>query len=450
MIAVRLGEIGSAALVRGEPDVAITSLVCDSRLVRPGALFACLPGSHCDGHGFVSDAAARGAAAVLCARGRAGSTAGVAALEADDPLATLGEIAALVRSRSPAAVVGVAGSAGKTSTKDVVRALLAPHLPTVASPASYNNELGVPLTLSLVERGTTICVCELGTGAPGELARLCAIARPTIGVITAIGPEHLAFFGSVEAVAAEEAALVAALPSGAPVVLPARERLLDAHRRPDLDEWTFGLAPPADVHPVVWRPRPAATDVVLSVRGVRVGFRTNLRLPHHRLTLAAALAVYAALGLPLDRAGDGAAAIELSPWRGEEQPLRGGGVLINDAYNANPLSLRAALEALAARRDGGRAVAVLGEMAELGPESARWHARAGRQAADVGVDLLVAVGEGSRAYLDGAAGRTRCCWFADLRATARAVPSLLEPADVVLLKGSRAAGLERLARVIAA
>ncbi|MDQ3992885.1 MAG: UDP-N-acetylmuramoyl-tripeptide--D-alanyl-D-alanine ligase, partial [Actinomycetota bacterium] len=146
--------------------------------------------------------------------------------------------------------------------------------------------------------------------------------------------------------------------------------------------------------------------------------------------------------------GAGAAAIELSPWRGQEQPLPRGGVLINDAYNANPLSVAVALEALAARRDGGRTVAVLGEMAELGAATPRWHAEAGRHAVALGIDLLVAVGPGARAYLDGAAGEIECCWLPDTTAAARALEVLLGPRDTVLVKGSRAARLERLAAAL--
>jgi UDP-N-acetylmuramoyl-tripeptide--D-alanyl-D-alanine ligase len=246
-------------------------------------------------------------------------------------------------------------------------------------------------------------------------------------------------------VAAEEAALLAALPPGAPAVIPASEPLLEPYRRSDLDEWRFGLDPEADVRPLTWRPQAAGTAVALAVRGQRVELTTDLRLPHHRLTLAAAAAVYAALGLPLDGIGEGAAAIPLSPWRGQEQRLRRGAVLINDAYNANPLSMRAALEALAARRDGGRTVAVLGPMAELGPETRRWHVLAGRHAGELGVDLLVAIGPGARGYLDGATGRTACLWFPDRERAIRPLRSLLRSGDVVLLKGSRAAGLERLA-----
>jgi UDP-N-acetylmuramoyl-tripeptide--D-alanyl-D-alanine ligase len=448
MIPLRLGEIESATLVHGDPDLAITSVVADSRLARPGALFVCLRGSRHDGHRFIRDADAHGAIAVLCEHGRGDRGNARAVLESDDPLAALGDIARLVRGRSRAHVVGIAGAAGKTSTKDVLRALVAPHLATVASPASYNNELGVPLTLFQLELDTAVCVCELGTGAPGELAALCDVARPDVGVLTAIGAEHLEFFGTVEAVAAEEAALIAALPRGAPVILPHQAELLDPYRRGDLDEWHFGLHPPADVFPLAWRPRADATDAVFSVRGERVAFATPLRLPHHRLTLAAAIAAYAALNLPLHRICEGAHAVALSPWRGEELPLAAGRLLINDTYNANPVSMAVALEALAARRNGGRAIAVLAEMAELGPSAPDWHADAGRHAARLGIDLLVTVGPGARAYVNGAVGGIECCSLPDTAAAAQALETLLRPGDVVLLKGSRSAGLERLVEAL--
>jgi UDP-N-acetylmuramoyl-tripeptide--D-alanyl-D-alanine ligase len=184
------------------------------------------------------------------------------------------------------------------------------------------------------------------------------------------------------------------------------------------------------------------------VREERAPFLTNLCLPHQRLNLAAAVAAYGALGLPLAGVGEGATSIALSPWRGEERPRAEGGLLLNDAYNANPLSMRAALEALAARRNGARAVAILGEMAELGPETRRWHALTGARAAALGVDLLVAVGPLARAYLEGVRGRIDCCWFRDVPAAAAALPGLLSPSDAVLLKGSRSAGLERLVETI--
>jgi UDP-N-acetylmuramoyl-tripeptide--D-alanyl-D-alanine ligase len=449
VIPLRPSELTSATLVHGDPVLPITGLVVDSRLARPSSLFVCLPGSRADGHNFIGDAASRGASAVLCAPGRAPRAGPPAALVSADPLATLAEIGRLVRSRARACVIGIAGSAGKTTLKDALHALLAPQLPTVASRASHNNELGVPLTLGLLEPETGACVCELGTGSPGELAALCQIAQPDIGVLTAIGPEHLEFFGTVAQVAAEEAALIASLPAGAPVVVPSREPLLDPYLRSDLDTWRYGLDRAADVHPIAWRPRAGGAEITLTVRGQQIAFATNLGHPHHRLTLAAATAVYAALGLPLDRLGEGARAIALSPSRGQELQLPRGGVLINDAYNANPVSMQAALEALAARRNGGRTVAVLGAMAELGPDTPRWHALAGKQAADLDLDLLIAIGPDTRGYLDGATGRTACLWFPDLDSSIAPLRSLLRRDDVVLLKGSRAAGLERLANALA-
>jgi UDP-N-acetylmuramoyl-tripeptide--D-alanyl-D-alanine ligase len=182
------------------------------------------------------------------------------------------------------------------------------------------------------------------------------------------------------------------------------------------------------------------------LRGCRVRLRTNLRTAPQRLALCAAAAAYASLGLPLDGLAEGAADIELSPWRGEESPRRGGGVLINDAYNANPVSMKAALGSLAERRPPApaRVVAVLGEMAELGSEAAAWHRRVGTLAARSGVDLLVAVGPLARHYGEGAGGAVDARWFPDRIAAARGLPALVGKGDLVLLKGSRTAGLERL------
>jgi UDP-N-acetylmuramoyl-tripeptide--D-alanyl-D-alanine ligase len=444
MIGVRLREVPRVRVVRGDPELPIDSVVCDSRLARPGSLFACLRGTRSDGHEFVEDAVRRGAVATLMEPGRGVSARELALLETDDPLATLGALAELVRRRSRARVIGIAGSAGKTSTKDVLRTLLSPHASTVASPASYNNELGVPLTLFQLEPDTHVCVCELGTGASGEVAGLCEIAKPDVGVITAIGAEHLEFLGSLEGVAAAEAELIAALRPGSPVVLPFGEPLLEPHRRADVQEWSFGIDPAADVHPLRWRVGERLTEAAFSVRGEQLAFPTNLRLEHHRLALCAALAACAALGLPLDALGDAAGAISLSPLRGEQRRRRGGGLLINDAYNANPLSVCVALESLAASRNGSRSVAVLGDMAELGAASARWHAELGARAAELGIDLLVAVGPLARGYLEGAVGRIACSWFPDVRSAAKGLPELLRPSDVVLLKASRATRIEQL------
>jgi UDP-N-acetylmuramoyl-tripeptide--D-alanyl-D-alanine ligase len=446
VIPLRAGELDGCALVSGDAGALVTSVTADSRSVRPGALFVALPGRRTDGHEFVADAQARGAVAALCATGRAPTGLAIALLEAADPLAALAELAAQARRRARCTVVAVAGAAGKTTTKDVLRALCEPHLPLVASRLSFNNELGVPLTLCGIEPHTELAICELGTGAPGELAALCRVARPDAGILTALGAEHLALFGSVAAAAREEAELLAALPPIAPVVIPYGEPLLAPHRRGDLYETTFGVDPRADAHVRRWVPDGHSTRVELMLRGCRVRLRTNLRTAPQRLALCAAAAAYASLGLPLDGLAEGAADIELSPWRGEESPRRGGGVLINDAYNANPVSMKAALGSLAERRPPApaRVVAVLGEMAELGSEAAAWHRRVGTLAARSGVDLLVAVGPLARHYGEGAGGAVDARWFPDRIAAARGLPALVGKGDLVLLKGSRTAGLERL------
>jgi UDP-N-acetylmuramoyl-tripeptide--D-alanyl-D-alanine ligase len=446
VIPLRADELAGCRLVAGEPGAVVTSVVADSRLARPGSLFVALPGERVNGHDFVAHARSRGAVAALCAAHRPSRVDGLALLAAPDPLAALGAVAAQVRGVASCRVLGVAGAAGKTTTKDVLRALCAPHLTVVASERSHNNELGVPLTLCKLDPRTELVVCELGTGAPGELAALCRVASPDAGVLTALGAEHLEFFGSVEGAAREEAALVAALPAGARVALPFGEPLLEPHRRRDLQEISFGLDPRADVHPVGWSTEADGAEVALSACGVRTAFRTNLRGPLQLRALLAAVAGYAALGLPLEAVGAGAARIALSPLRGEERPRVGGGLLISDCYNANPVSMEAALTALAERRaaGGARAVAVLGEMAELGPGAPGWHRRVGRLAAAAGIDLLVGVGPLARHYGEGAGRAVESLWFPALTAAASGLGAVLDPTDIVLLKGSRGAALERL------
>ena len=441
MISVAASEIEGARVVAGDPCRLIESVVVDSRLATPGSLFVALRGSMRDGHDFLLEACARGAAALLCEPGRGHGAAGATVLETGAPLASLAALARAVRRRSSVRVVGIAGCAGKTSTKDALSALCAPHRQTVASPESYNNELGVPLTLCGIDRGTELVVCELGTGAPGELAALCGIAEPDVGVLTNVGPEHLEFFGSIAAATEAEAELIAALPRGAPVVLPFGERRLRRRRRLDLHETTFGFEREADVHPIGWQP---GVRVELAVRGRRLSFRAKVRARHQLLNLCAAVAAYATLGLPLDGVGAGAEEIRLSPWRDEERPLAGGGLLVNDAYNANPLSMRAAVVALADRANGRRTVAVLGEMAELGRGARAWHESVGRTIRRVGIDVLVAVGRLARWYCE-VAPTPEVHWYPDAVVAARRLPSVVRAGDVVLLKGSRAAGLERLA-----
>jgi UDP-N-acetylmuramoyl-tripeptide--D-alanyl-D-alanine ligase len=438
VIGLAAREIAGARLVAGDAHARVHGISIDSRTVAEGDLFAALPGERVDGNDYLSAAVERGAVAVLCRPSRGAGLGTTAVLEAPDVLLALQTVANQVRRLSGAAVVGVAGSAGKTSTKDALRALLAPHRRVVAAHRNHNNELGVPLTLTRIEADTDVCICELAMRGLGQIAELAAIAAPTLGVITNVGPEHLEFLGSVESVAAAQSELLEALPAGSVAVVPDDEPLLEPFLRADLDVRRFGLSARADARVLRFEPAADGTAVELVVAGERIAFHTNLRAPHHRLNLAAAAAAAHALGVPVDRPGEGGGSVELSPHRGQEVARRAGGVVIDDAYNANPASMRAALDGLHARRGEGRLVAVLGEMAELGPDAAALHREIASRA--TGIDLVVGVGELARLYLDG----PESAWFADVDAAADALPGLLQPGDVVLLKASRSVGLERL------
>ena len=415
MIPVRWDEIADLELGRLEgsgPGMLVTGVKADSREVGPGDLFVALN----TGVRYLDEARDRGAATLV----------------PDDQEAALADIAALVRSKSDAQVVAVVGSTGKTSTKDILGALCAPHAPTISSERSLNNEIGLPLTLVRLERDTKIVVAEMGMRGIGQISALCIVARPTVVIVTHIGPEHLELLGTVEQVAEANAEAIAALPPGGTAVVPADAPGLEPHLgRDDIE---------------VRRVDPRDLEFDAGHGRFRVGAQVvDLELPftqrHQAVNTLAALHAYAALGLPLDRAGEGARAIELSPWRGEELRLPGGGLVVNDAYNANPDSMRAALEHLAERAGPRRRVAILGEMAELGESSHDFHRRIGELANDLDVEVI-GVGERARAY-DPAA------WVPTADQVAGVARSFLRPGDAVLVKASRAVGLEGIAEEIA-
>ncbi len=344
--------------------------------------------------------------------------------------ASLASLASLVRSRSDAQVVAVVGSTGKTSTKDALGALCAAVTPTVAAEASQNNEIGLPLTVCRLEPETRVLVTEIGMRGRGQIAELCRVARPHLALVSAVGPEHLELVGTVEDAVQANAEAIEALPAGGIAVVPGGEPLLEPHlRRDDVDVRRFDRES-VQRDPAGWRFRVGGEDVVLE-------------LPFHARHMAenvlAALTAYDALGLPLDRAQEGAREIRLSPWRGEVTELPGGGVVVNDAYNANPTSMRAAILDLADIADGRRRVAILGEMAELGDAATRYHAEVGRLLAELGVEVVVAVGDGARAYLGGGVAEEH--WIAEV-ASLDEVAGVFVPGDAVLVKGSRAVGLE--------
>jgi UDP-N-acetylmuramoyl-tripeptide--D-alanyl-D-alanine ligase len=402
-----------------------TGLEVDSRRIEEGDLFVVV-GTGAD---FAKHAFARGAAAVLYP---------------SDAFAALAAIATAVRARSRARVVGITGSTGKTSTKDILAALCAPHAEVVAAEGGHNNEIGLPLTLARIEPETEVVVAEMGMRGLGQIAALCEIARPDIGIVTSVGPVHLELLGTVERVAQAKAEIVGALPPGgvavAPMPAPELEPFLE---RDDVEVRRFG--PGGDASVAAFEAHDDSADVVFELRGRELALRFNFTARHQAENAAAALLAYDALGLPLERAAEGARRIAFSRWRGEESPLPGEGLLINDAYNANPVSMEAALKHLSARAAGRRRIAVLGEMAELGPDAPAYHRRVG-QAAAADADVLVAVGEPARGYLGSGVADER--YAATVEEALAALEGLLRPGDVVLVKASRAAGLERIAEAL--
>jgi UDP-N-acetylmuramoyl-tripeptide--D-alanyl-D-alanine ligase len=430
VIPLTLAEVGTFAegeLLAADSAERIERIVADSREAGQGDLFVAVG----RGREHVGEALARGASALV----------------SDDPLAALAALAAAVRARSGARVVAITGSTGKTSTKDVLAALCRPHARTVASAGGHNNEVGVPLTLFRVEPDTELAIVEMGMRGLGQIAALCSVARPHVAVITTVGPVHLELLGTVERVAQAKAEVVASLPPGGVAVVPAGEPLLDPFLgRGDVELVRFG--PGGDVRLEQFEPPVLAADV----RGTRVELEVPFTARHQAANTLAALGAYAALGLPLDRAGEGAPSIAFAPWRGEERELPEGVLLIDDCYNANPPSMRAALAHLAERAAGRRTVAVLGDMAELGPGAPAFHREVGREAAAAGIQVLVAVGELARAYAE-AAGESGVPLVRRVDSPEDAVAeleALLEPGDVVLVKGSRAMGLETVGESLGA
>jgi UDP-N-acetylmuramoyl-tripeptide--D-alanyl-D-alanine ligase len=402
--------------------------VIDSRAAGPGDLFVGLPGANVDGGRFAAPALAGGAWGVLVAPEHAeaakramGGRDGIL-IAADDPLLALQRLARAWRRALGCQVVGITGSVGKTSTKDILAAMLAQAKRTVANRENLNTEIGLPLTVLEAPPGTEALVVEMGMRGPGQIAELAAIAEPDVGVITAVAPVHLELMGSIEAIAAAKAELVAGLRPGGTAVIPAGEALLESHRRFDVTTLTFGPGGDVDALP----------------DGLELPFSSA----HMRRNALAALAAARAVGVE----PAGMLQVELSSFRGQRMHLPGDIVVVNDCYNANPMSMRAALDDLAASASGRR-VAVLGDMLELGPGEARFHAEVGAHARQAGVDLLIAVGRRAAHFADGYGDVVA---LPDAQAAADAVPALLQPGDTVLLKGSRGVGLEVVARALEA
>lgn len=438
----RIAQAAGARLAAPAPHASGPSRVTiDSRAIVPGDLFVGLPGETHDGGRFAAQALAAGAWGVLVAPRHAEDARcappGVL-LAAEDPLHALQSLAREWRRELGAPVIAITGSTGKTSTKDILAALLAPHRRTFVSRGNFNTEIGLPLELLAAPAGTEALVLEMGMRGAGQIRELAQIAEPDVGVIVNIGPAHLELLGSIEAIAAAKAELIAGLHERATAVIPANEPLLDPHRRADLATVTFG--PGGDVTLAEQSPD---GRVSVDAQGERIELQLDFHQQHLRGNLLAAVAAARAIGVE----PGGRVTVSFSGRRGERQRLPNGITVIDDCYNANPMSMRAALDDLAATAGEGRRVAVLGDMLELGPEEDRFHAEIGAHAAEREIDLLVAVGARSRATGEAFAGETQV--VADAAQAATLVPRLVRAGDTVLVKASRGIGLEAVVEALA-
>jgi UDP-N-acetylmuramoyl-tripeptide--D-alanyl-D-alanine ligase len=445
LTAREIADRAHGEIVAGTPDAVVTSWSFDSRTLEPGACFVALHDER-DGHEFVGAAFAEGARVALVSEvlGIAPPRDG-AIVRVDDVLHRLQQLAQSTRAaREGLRVVGVTGSTGKTSTKDLLAAILAP-LGCYANPASYNNEFGLPITLLNAPVESRVVVAEMGERFPGDVAALCAIARPDTGVVTNVGLAHAEHLGGARGAARAMSELLEALPPGGVAVCNADDEwtphLTSAH---GVVVVTAGTEPHAD-----YRIERVELDEQLrpsfSLLGRR--FTVPLRGEHQAVNAALALAAaHRAFGIELDAAAEALAAAEPAPWRMELHSSATGVTVLNDAYNANPASMEAALRALASTPTEGRRIAVLGDMRELGAHSDDAHAAVGMRAGELHLDALVGVGAGGRAIATAAAATVPEVFTAPDAATAVVmVREMTLPGDTVLVKASRALGLEVVA-----
>lgn len=512
MIAMSLRTIADAmegVLRGGGGEISIERVITDSRDARPGDLFVAIRGDHRDGHDFIPDAAARGAAACVCSRewsksdtqrsksdstvarvppaapgerGRESSPShATPLLVVESPVAALGRLAAYYRAHvmaSTTRVVAITGTNGKTTTKTMLHHVLCDSLPGRAAEKSFNNQLGVPLTILSAEREDQYLIVEIGTNAPGEVAALASITSPDVAVITSVGAAHLEGLGSIEGVVAEKASLLKHVrPDGLAVVNidhPEMVKCLSAARLIDpavagrqsacpLDVITVGRSPAAQVRIVdldggLHGARATLCVTAGASRGHYVGspsrlssgcFPIEIAIPgdHHAVNAAAAVTVAACLGLSVAQSLKRLRS--LGPLMGRASVIRLADVtVVDDTYNANPMSMTAAVETLARERlaTAGRRVFVMGDMRELGPDSAQHHARVLAAATSAGLDVLICVGPlmCDAAHPTNAPGVPTVVACRSAAQASDAARTLVQRGDLVWVKGSRAVGLERV------
>ncbi|MFU8890501.1 MAG: UDP-N-acetylmuramoyl-tripeptide--D-alanyl-D-alanine ligase [Anaerosomatales bacterium] len=453
-----LVSVTGGTLLQGSADTMVNGVFTDSRAIEPGGLFVAFAGEKVDGHDYLDQAIASGARALLVTR-PAGEMAdvvesamqrSVAIVQVSDVLAAVQALAQHHRERLFCPVIGVTGSTGKTTTKEFLAAVLGTRMKVVSTQGNRNNELGVPLTVMDAGADTDVLIVEMAMRGRGQIAELCRIARPTMGLVTNVGMSHIELLGTQESIADAKAELVEAIREEGVVFLNGDDAFSAAlalsSRAPIV---TYGLGDSCDVRAVDI----TVDDQSLASFEIIVGEVTtpvSLAVPgrHNVYNALAAAAIAMRLGLEPDRISEGLAGASAGEMRMQSFTSAGGVHVINDAYNANPTSMRAAIETLAGIASAERRIAVLGDMAELGSLAELAHFRIGEELAGKPVDVLITVGTRASRIADGARAegmepdRVRPCSTPE--EASEVLDDLLEPGDVVLVKASRVMGLERV------
>ena len=437
----------------GAPDLEVRRVCTDSRAVQSGDLFIALSGENFDGHNFLSTAAGRGAAALVFGFSKAAALpSDCAAIEVDDTRAALGRLAARYRNDFDLPVVAVGGSNGKTTTKEVLATLLRQKFSTLWSEASFNNDIGVPLTLLRLDASHRAAVLEIGTNHPGELAPLIRMIQPRYGIVTSIGREHLEFFGDLAGVAREEGTLAEMLPADGKLFINGDTPMVDVltrRSRATSVRVGFGATNHWRVTDVKLDGRGTAFTVESPVNGFSGAYRVGLFGRHHVINAVLALAVAVELGVSRSEAEAGFAACAPAKMRLQLRECAGFQIL-DDSYNANADSMVAALETLRDLPCQGRRIAVLGDMAELGDQAWSAHMEVGSVVARCHVSRLFAVGTHTPVFSAAAraAGLTAVEEFPEADAASKALKAMVAPGDLILVKASRSARLERIVEAL--
>ena len=444
----------NGTLLQGKPEAVLRGVSNDSRRIAPGELFVPLSGSNCDGHFFIADAFSRGADASFIQRqhplgaGLRERFAEKVLIEVADPLHALGDLAHYWRQKFSIPVVAITGSNGKTTTKEMTWQIVSQKLSALKNPGNWNNLIGLPLSLLQLGQQHQVAILEMGMSARGEIQRLAEIAAPDIGVITNIGPAHLEQLITIENIMAAKGELFAALrPEGIAVVNQDDERVVSLAQTTRARVLTYGLRA-GDVRGIVSPTRSGeATLFDLAIQGKEITITLPLPGGMFLSNALAAAAVGHALQLPLEDVKRGLEQFQAMPGRMERISM-GGATIINDAYNANPVSMEGSLRVLSSVQNGTRKIAVLGDMLELGEQTAAYHRQAGYCAAQLGIDYLflygsfaAAVAEGARA---GAIDERHILIFATKEALAEQLEQTMKHGDWILVKGSRAMGMEQV------